>query len=247
MPRSTPPRGSRPAEASAAPAAPAERVESIHEESDEKAPIKGAVPEGESKPDAETKPESLTGEAPAVGSGATTALLLTFLEPGKTVAIAKDAYYGTLTLMREMPEVQLALIGSMATDDPEGWEFFHKTFQHADGDPDIKILNNLNNVGAIEVNAFQSQSDVCLQKSIREGFGIATPLIDRRPSFAAFAGLAALAGLPAVIGVWLGAQAVSPLWTAICFGLGAGAILQVVIEMTALIARRDGQRNGQSG
>ena len=36
----------------------------IHEESDEKAPIKGAVPEGESEPDAETKPESLTGEAP---------------------------------------------------------------------------------------------------------------------------------------------------------------------------------------
>ena len=29
------------------------------------------------------------------GSGATTALLLTFLESGRTVAIAKDAYYGT--------------------------------------------------------------------------------------------------------------------------------------------------------
>jgi cystathionine gamma-synthase len=34
------------------------------------------------------------------GSGATTALLLTFLEPGKTVALAKDAYYGTPVLMR---------------------------------------------------------------------------------------------------------------------------------------------------
>ena len=45
----------------------------IHEESDEKAPIKGAVPEGESEPDAETKPESLTGQAPDVGSGATEA------------------------------------------------------------------------------------------------------------------------------------------------------------------------------
>ena len=72
----------------------------------------------------------------------------------------------------EVPEAQLALVGSMATDDPEGWEFFQKTFEYADGDPDIKILNNLNNVGAIEVNAFQSQSDVCLQKSIREGFGL---------------------------------------------------------------------------
>ena len=60
----------------------------------------------------------------------------------------------------------------MATDDPEGWEFFHQTFRYADGDPDIKILNNLNNVGAIEVNAFQSQADVVIQKSIREGFGL---------------------------------------------------------------------------
>jgi trehalose synthase len=76
-------------------------------------------------------------------------------------------------LVRErMPGVQLALVGSMATDDPEGWEFFHRTFSYADGDPDIKILNNLNNVGAIEVNAFQSQADVVIQKSLREGFGL---------------------------------------------------------------------------
>src|SRR5437773_4085356 len=72
----------------------------------------------------------------------------------------------------ELSDVQLALVGSMATDDPEGWEFFHQTFSYADGDPDIKILNNLNNVGAIEVNAFQSQADVVVQKSLREGFGL---------------------------------------------------------------------------
>ena len=71
--------------------------------------------------------------------------------------------------------------------------------------------------------------------NVSEGFGIATPLIGRRPSLAAFAGLAALAGLPAVVGVWLGAQAVSPFWMALCFGIGAGAILQVIIEVTALI------------
>jgi trehalose synthase len=72
----------------------------------------------------------------------------------------------------EIPDLQLALVGSMATDDPEGWEFFHRTYEYADSDPDIKILNNLNNVGAIEVNAFQSQADVLMQKSIREGFGL---------------------------------------------------------------------------
>jgi trehalose synthase len=72
----------------------------------------------------------------------------------------------------ELPEVQLALVGSMATDDPEGWEFFNSTMAYADGDPNVFILNNLNNVGAIEVNAFQSQADVMIQKSTREGFGL---------------------------------------------------------------------------
>ena len=72
----------------------------------------------------------------------------------------------------QMPEVQLALVGSMATDDPEGWDYFNATVAHADGDPDIHILNNLNNVGAIEVNAFQSHCDVVIQKSTREGFGL---------------------------------------------------------------------------
>jgi trehalose synthase len=90
-------------------------------------------------------------------------------DPWKDPIGVIDAY----RLVREkVPDVQLALVGSMATDDPEGWEFFHETFRHADSDPDIKILNNLNNVGAIEVNAFQSQADVCMQKSTREGFGL---------------------------------------------------------------------------
>jgi trehalose synthase len=90
-------------------------------------------------------------------------------DPWKDPMGVIDAYRA---VREEVPTVQLALVGSMATDDPEGWEFFHSTFRHADGDPDIKILNNLNNVGAIEVNAFQSQADVSMQKSIREGFGL---------------------------------------------------------------------------
>jgi trehalose synthase len=90
-------------------------------------------------------------------------------DPWKDPLGVIDAYRD---VKEEFPQVQLALVGSMATDDPEGWEFFNRTWEHAGGDPDIKILNNLNNVGAIEVNAFQSQSDVVLQKSIREGFGL---------------------------------------------------------------------------
>lgn len=68
--------------------------------------------------------------------------------------------------------LQLALIGSMATDDPEGWEYFQKTTDYAGDDPDIYILSNLNNVGSVEVNAFQTHADVVVQKSVREGFGL---------------------------------------------------------------------------
>ena len=90
-------------------------------------------------------------------------------DPWKDPMGVIDAYR---QVNESMPEIQLALVGSMAADDPEGWEFFNSTMAHADGDPDIHILNNLNNVGAIEVNAFQSQADVVIQKSTREGFGL---------------------------------------------------------------------------
>jgi trehalose synthase len=90
-------------------------------------------------------------------------------DPWKDPIGVIDAYR---EVTEQVPEAQLAMVGSMATDDPEGMEYFQKTFEYAGGDEDIKILSNLNNVGAIEVNAFQSQSDICLQKSIREGFGL---------------------------------------------------------------------------
>jgi trehalose synthase len=60
----------------------------------------------------------------------------------------------------------------MATDDPEGWDFFQQTLDYAAEDRDIYILSNLNNVGAVEVNAFQTHANVVVQKSIREGFGL---------------------------------------------------------------------------
>src|SRR5215208_2616716 len=90
-------------------------------------------------------------------------------DPWKDPRGVIDAYR---VVHEEFPDVQLALVGSMAADDPEGWEFLNDTIEYAQGDPDIKILNNLNNVGAIEVNAFQSQSAVLIQKSTREGFGL---------------------------------------------------------------------------
>ncbi len=76
------------------------------------------------------------------------------------------------SVREDHPGIQLALVGSMAHDDPEGWDYFSRTVDAAEGDPDIFILSNLNNVGSVEVNAFQVHSAAVVQKSIREGFGL---------------------------------------------------------------------------
>jgi trehalose synthase len=90
-------------------------------------------------------------------------------DPWKDPLGVIDAYR---LVKEERPDVQLALVGSMAHDDPEGWEFYNQTVAYAGGDPDIYILSNLNNVGSVEVNAFQVHSAAVIQKSIREGFGL---------------------------------------------------------------------------
>jgi trehalose synthase len=83
---------------------------------------------------------------------------------------------GVIDAYREVketfPEVQLALVGAMAHDDPEGWDYYNQTVAYAQGDPDIYILSNLNNIGSVEVNAFQVHSTAVIQKSIKEGFGL---------------------------------------------------------------------------
>jgi len=90
-------------------------------------------------------------------------------DPWKDPLGVIDAYRA---VKERRPDVQLALVGSMAHDDPEGWDYYNRTVEYADGDPDIYILSNMNSVGAIEVNAFQVHSAAVIQKSIREGFGL---------------------------------------------------------------------------
>ena len=75
-------------------------------------------------------------------------------------------------LKSEFKDLQLALIGSMASDDPEGISIYDKTLRKAGEDKDIKIYTNFHNVGDYEVNIFQQASDVILQKSLKEGFGL---------------------------------------------------------------------------
>jgi trehalose synthase len=79
-----------------------------------------------------------------------------------------DAY----RIVKEKKDISLALVGSLAKDDPEGKEYLDKVIDYANDDPDIYILTNLDGVHNVEVNAFQQISNVILQKSIKEGFGL---------------------------------------------------------------------------
>lgn len=68
--------------------------------------------------------------------------------------------------------LQLILVGSMANDDPEGWLIYDRVMRKAGEDFDLNVYTNFHNVGDVAVKAFQYASDVVLQKSLKEGFGL---------------------------------------------------------------------------
>ncbi|MGH8983811.1 MAG: glycosyltransferase [Acidimicrobiia bacterium] len=72
----------------------------------------------------------------------------------------------------KVTDAQLVLAGSMATDDPEGFRVWEQVQEARGGDPDIQLLSNIQQVGNVQINAFQRLADVVVQKSIREGFGL---------------------------------------------------------------------------
>lgn len=74
--------------------------------------------------------------------------------------------------------------------------------------------------------------------NITEGLAIAVPLADRdegRVSVRKLAGLALIAGLPAVIGAWIGGFITSALLATFFFAVAAGAAAQVVAEVVGYI------------
>lgn len=77
--------------------------------------------------------------------------------------------------------------------------------------------------------------------NVTEGIGIAAPMLKKRPPLWSFPALTALAGGPAVLGLWIGSLAYAPQWSALALAIGAGAILEVIFEVIAFLARSDGR------
>ena len=78
--------------------------------------------------------------------------------------------------------------------------------------------------------------------NVTEGIGIAAPMLKLRPPLWSFPALTLLAGGPAILGLWAGSLAYAPQWSALALAVGAGAILQVLVEVTLYIMRQNPDR-----
>ncbi|HZO35933.1 MAG TPA: ZIP family metal transporter [Solirubrobacteraceae bacterium] len=71
-----------------------------------------------------------------------------------------------------------------------------------------------------------------------EGLAIVAPIARLRPSLGRLALLGLIAGAPAVLGAWIGAAAFNSSLAAFLFGFGAGAIVQVIVQLAPSLRDR---------
>lgn len=71
-----------------------------------------------------------------------------------------------------------------------------------------------------------------------EGVGIVAPLAEERPGIWPLVLLGAVAGLPTIVGTWIGGFSYSPVATVFFLAVGAGAVVQVVWTLYKLLAGR---------
>jgi len=72
-------------------------------------------------------------------------------------------------LIKKKVDCKLVLMGSMATDDPEGQDIFENVEKTVGDDKDIHLVMNAPDIA---VNALQRASSVVIQRSLKEGFAI---------------------------------------------------------------------------
>jgi ZIP family zinc transporter len=74
-----------------------------------------------------------------------------------------------------------------------------------------------------------------------EGLAIVAPIAHLRSSLSRLALLGLIAGAPAVLGAWLGAAAFNASLAAFLFGFGAGAIVQVIVQLAPTLRDTEGR------
>ncbi len=73
-----------------------------------------------------------------------------------------------------------------------------------------------------------------------EGLGIAAPVARERPALRHFVWMGVLAGAPTILGAWIGGFVYSPVLALLFLAIGAGAIFQVVYELSKMVMRQAG-------
>ncbi|MCH8122596.1 MAG: metal transporter [Bacteroidetes bacterium] len=79
--------------------------------------------------------------------------------------------------------------------------------------------------------------------NVTEGVGIGAPMAVDRPGFGKLIVLTVIAGGPAIIGTWIGGFSYTPFLAVLFFAVGAGAILQVIVEVSRLLGTGDKESN----
>jgi zinc transporter ZupT len=74
-----------------------------------------------------------------------------------------------------------------------------------------------------------------------EGLAIVAPLSKSRPAVTRLLALGLIAGAPAILGAWVGAAAFNPSLAALLFGVGVGAICQVIVQLVPAMRDGDGR------
>jgi ZIP family zinc transporter len=94
-------------------------------------------------------------------------------------------------------------------------------------------------VGALALGAFLIVGFAI--HNTTEGLAIVAPVASHRPGIRRLTVLGLVAGTPAILGAWIGAAAFNPSVAAFLFGLGAGAIVQVVVALLPSLRDRAGR------
>jgi zinc transporter ZupT len=94
-------------------------------------------------------------------------------------------------------------------------------------------------VGALALGAFLVVGFAI--HNTTEGLAIVAPIASARPTLGRLALLGVIAGGPAVLGAWIGAAAYNSSAAAFLFGIGAGAIVQVIVQLAPTLRDDEGR------
>jgi trehalose synthase len=74
---------------------------------------------------------------------------------------------------QSVPDLQLVVVGALPGEGPQDFRIAREVADYAAGIDDVRVMTSYTGVGEVEVGALQRVARVSLQRSLREGFGLA--------------------------------------------------------------------------